>query len=58
MDFSAILKQHGPLGLSVVILSALLWQGQRIAEEERATHTALLIDQMSALRHACDPRAP
>jgi hypothetical protein len=58
MNFSAILKQHGPLGLAVVVLAALLWQGQKIAQEERVTHTALLIDQMSALRHSCDPKAP
>lgn len=39
-------------------LAGLLYMELKNAEAERVSHTAILIDQMSALRHACDPRAP
>jgi len=45
-----LLKQYGILGLLVLGMSAFIWKLQSDATEERASHTALLIDQVSDLR--------
>lgn len=45
-----ILKDYGFPTLVAAFLGALLWQSGVNSAEERAAHTALLIDQISDLR--------
>lgn len=58
MDIRGVLEKHGPLAVAVLVLAYILMQFQRDARQERADHTFILVEQMSALRHACDPKAP
>jgi hypothetical protein len=45
-----VLKEYGFPTLVAAFLGALLWQSGVSAADERATHTAILIDQLSDLR--------
>ena len=45
-----ILKDYGFPTLVAAFLGAMLWQSGVSAAEERASHTALMIDQISDLR--------
>jgi hypothetical protein len=45
-----ILKEYGFPTLVAAFLGAMLWQSGANAAEERASHTAILIDQLSDLR--------
>lgn len=58
MNIVALFDKYGPLGMAVIVLAFLLYMDRQDASKERAEHTVLLIEQMSALRHACDPKAP
>ncbi len=58
MNFAGIFEKYGPLGFAVIVLGALLWKFQADAAKERTDHTYILVEQMSSLRHACDPKAP
>ena len=58
MNWLGLLKEYGFPTVVALGLGLLLKQQMDMQRAERVDHTALLIDQMSALRHACDPRAP
>jgi hypothetical protein len=45
-----VLKDYGFPTLVAAFLGAMLWQSGSNAAEERASHTAILIDQLSDLR--------
>lgn len=45
-----VLKEYGFPTLVAAFLGAMLWQSGVSATEERASHTAILIDQLSDLR--------
>jgi hypothetical protein len=45
-----ILKEYGFPTLVAAFLGAMLWQSGVNSAEERASHTAILIDQLSDLR--------
>jgi hypothetical protein len=45
-----VLKEYGFPTLVAAFLGAMLWQSGASAAEERAAHTAILIDQLSDLR--------
>ena len=45
-----ILKEYGFPTLVAAFLGAMLWQSDANAAEERAAHTAILVDQLSDLR--------
>jgi hypothetical protein len=45
-----ILKDYGFPTLVAAFLGAMLWQNGANSAEERASHTAILIDQLSDLR--------
>lgn len=49
------------VGVPSAIALGLAWmlhEQQVQAAEERAGHSAMLLNEMSAMRHACDPKAP
>ena len=58
MDWMRVLKEYGFPTVVAIGLGLLLKQQMDMQRAERAEHTAILIDQMSALRHACDKDAP
>ena len=58
MDWMRVLKEYGFPTVVAIGLGLLLKQQMKDAATERAEHTVILIDQLSALRHACDPKAP
>ena len=58
MDWMRVLKEYGFPTVVAIGLGLLLKQQMKDAAAERAEHTVILIDQLSALRHACDPKAP
>ena len=45
-----VLKEYGFPTLVAAFLGAMLWQSGANAAEERASHTAILVDQLSDLR--------
>jgi hypothetical protein len=45
-----VLKEYGFPTLVAAFLGAMLWQSGASAAEERAAHTAVLVDQLSDLR--------
>ena len=58
MDWMKVLKEYGFPTLVAIGLGLLLRQQMADAAKERADHTFILVDQLSSMRHACDPKAP
>ena len=56
MNLSEILSKHGPLGLALLLLAAMLWRAESVAQTERAQHTAILVDQLTDLREKVNER--